>query len=217
MDALEIVRRATGPAIATDDGDRILAWNHAARELLGHARGFRAEGERLHDLLAIRDVFGNRVETGELPFYEMVTQGEAPRGFELEAKNASGSYLRIAVSVVVVLGPEADRYSLVYFVRPILRRREADEVIERVLAHPNGSSLYFLSHPGDCPSRGETLTPRQIEVLRLLAQGETTEEIAGSLGISIHTVRRHVQDVLARLKVHSKAEAVSRAFSDRLI
>ena len=217
MDALEIVRHATGPAIVTDDRDQILEWNRAARELLGYSREVRVEGESFHDLLAVRDVFGNRLGAGRLSFYEMVTHGEAPRGFELEARKASGEYFRVAVSVVVVLRPKTDRYRLVYFLRPILRRREADEVIERVLAHPDGGSLYFAAHPGNGQPCSELLTRRQLEVLRLLARGQASEEIASSLGISIHTVRRHVQDILARLKVHSKAEAVSRAFSDRLL
>ena len=80
-----------------------------------------------------------------------------------------------------------------------------------------GGSLYFVAHPGNGQPCSELLTRRQLEVLRLLARGKASEEIASSLVISIHTVRRHVQDILARLKVHSKAEAVSRAFSDRLI
>jgi PAS domain S-box-containing protein len=55
------------------------------------------------------------------------------------------------------------------------------------------------------------LTPRQTEVLRELARGCSTEEIARLLGISPETVRNHVRGILRGLGVHSRLEAVLRA------
>lgn len=55
------------------------------------------------------------------------------------------------------------------------------------------------------------LTRRQIEIVRLLAAGETTEAIAAELGITIDTVRNHVRNVLRRLGVDSRIEAVVEA------
>jgi DNA-binding CsgD family transcriptional regulator len=48
-------------------------------------------------------------------------------------------------------------------------------------------------------------------VLRHLAAGCTTEQISELMGIEIHTVRNHVRDLLRRLRVHSRLEAVVRA------
>jgi PAS domain S-box-containing protein len=55
------------------------------------------------------------------------------------------------------------------------------------------------------------LTPRQAEVLRLLADGLTTEAIARQLGVARETVRNHVRALLKRLGVHSRLEAVVEA------
>ena len=55
------------------------------------------------------------------------------------------------------------------------------------------------------------LTPRQLEVLQALARGESTKQIAASLGISIETVRNYVRAVLRGLGVHSRLEAVVEA------
>lgn len=52
------------------------------------------------------------------------------------------------------------------------------------------------------------LTPRQSQVLRLLAQGASTDQIAASLGVTRETVRNHVRDILRRLNAHSRLEAV---------
>jgi DNA-binding CsgD family transcriptional regulator len=61
------------------------------------------------------------------------------------------------------------------------------------------------------------LTPRQMDVLRHLAAGHSTERIAEALGISTETVRNHVRGILERLEVHSRLEAVIRAHTLGLI
>jgi DNA-binding NarL/FixJ family response regulator len=53
-----------------------------------------------------------------------------------------------------------------------------------------------------------SLTQRQVEVLRLLAEGKTTDEIAGALGLSRTTVRNYVANLLAAMGVHSRLQAV---------
>ncbi|TMM26387.1 MAG: response regulator transcription factor [Actinobacteria bacterium] len=58
----------------------------------------------------------------------------------------------------------------------------------------------------------DSLTTRELEVLRLLSDGRTTVEIAALLGISPMTVQSHVKNVLAKLGVHSKVEAVRLAW-----
>lgn len=54
---------------------------------------------------------------------------------------------------------------------------------------------------------GDALTAREVEVLRLVANGSSNAAIADSLGISVHTVKRHVANVLQKLRVSSRAEA----------
>ncbi len=56
-----------------------------------------------------------------------------------------------------------------------------------------------------------SLTPREREVLRLLAEGCDSKRIATRLGLSVHTARDHVQSVLEKLDAHSRIEAVLRA------
>jgi DNA-binding NarL/FixJ family response regulator len=63
----------------------------------------------------------------------------------------------------------------------------------------------------------EFLTQREIEVLRLLAEGLSTEKIASELFISIHTVRNHVSKILIKLGAHSKLEAVAIATRDKIL
>lgn len=58
-------------------------------------------------------------------------------------------------------------------------------------------------------ARIERLTPRQIEILQLMADGLSPTQIVDRLGISRHTLRTHIQNILTKLRVHSKLQALA--------
>lgn len=64
---------------------------------------------------------------------------------------------------------------------------------------------------GRPPNRDGVLTSRQLEILRLVSQGLTDDEIAARLVLSKHTVHRHLQNAYARLGCSSRASAVAKA------
>ena len=66
-------------------------------------------------------------------------------------------------------------------------------------------------------SRGPALTRRQIEILRFISRGMSNAEIAGRLGLSEHTVKRHVANLLTRLDLSSRAAAAAYAAREGLI
>jgi ATP/maltotriose-dependent transcriptional regulator MalT len=78
----------------------------------------------------------------------------------------------------------------------------AREILESVSAEPPPS--------GPSPAAGP-LTKREIEVLRLVADGLTNQQIAERLFLSDHTVHRHLTNILNKLSVGSRAAAVARA------
>jgi DNA-binding CsgD family transcriptional regulator len=61
------------------------------------------------------------------------------------------------------------------------------------------------------PSRETVLSDRELEVLKLLAKGQTTKDIAEKLFISRTTVNNHVQHILKKLNAHTRLEAIRRA------
>ena len=58
------------------------------------------------------------------------------------------------------------------------------------------------------------LSRRELEVLQLLAEGRMAKEIAQELSVSTKTVSNHIQNILVKLDVHSRAQAVAVAFRD---
>jgi DNA-binding NarL/FixJ family response regulator len=86
---------------------------------------------------------------------------------------------------------------------------EADVVVsERVMA---------TAAPATVPREGAALTPRELDVLRLVARGLGNKEIAAELDLSAHTVKYHLASVLAKLGVRSRTEAVSRGIRTGLL
>ena len=65
--------------------------------------------------------------------------------------------------------------------------------------------------------RPPRLTPRQLEILRLLGEGSTARTISSKLGLTEATVRNHIRAVLLELGAHSQLEAVFRARSHDLL
>ena len=63
----------------------------------------------------------------------------------------------------------------------------------------------------------DPLTPREHEVLRALTEGLSTREICERLFIAPNTLRTHVQNIMGKLRVHSKLEAVAFAIRNRLV
>jgi DNA-binding NarL/FixJ family response regulator len=59
------------------------------------------------------------------------------------------------------------------------------------------------------PTLGADLTERELEVLRLLGRGASTDEIVDELNISVHTVRNHIRNILSKLNARSRLEAVT--------
>jgi DNA-binding NarL/FixJ family response regulator len=81
---------------------------------------------------------------------------------------------------------------------------EADEV-RRVLRHLRHRRAQEATEQ----QRIERVTPRETEILQLMADGVATDDIAQQLGVSPYTLRTHVQNILTKLGVHSKLEALA--------
>jgi DNA-binding NarL/FixJ family response regulator len=67
------------------------------------------------------------------------------------------------------------------------------------------------------PAVSRKLTPREREVLSLLSQGLCQKEIAPQLCLSPKTVAKHIEHLLAKMGVHSRAQAVALALRDGLV
>ena len=92
----------------------------------------------------------------------------------------------------------------------------ARSVFERLGAMPDLSRTESLMK-GSSSSRAHGLTPRELQVLRLVAAGETNKAIAGQLSLSEKTIDRHVSNIFTKLNVSSRSAATAFAYQRKLI
>jgi NarL family two-component system response regulator YdfI len=141
---------------------------------------------------------------------------------DLESETSGGE--SAAVSVVALIdGPSADwtAQALRSGVKAILPRDSGmDEILSAIQAAHAGLVLLDPEVTQNLAARIRTpstqsatalddLTPREIEVLRMLAEGLGTREMAARLGISDHTVKFHISSILDKLGAATRTEAVT--------
>lgn len=93
----------------------------------------------------------------------------------------------------------------------------ARRLFQQLGAAPDRDRVDSLSGRGAPGGDAHGLTPRQLQVLHLVAAGETNKAIASELFISERTVERHVSNIFNRLDVSSRAEATAYAYEHQLV
>ena len=204
MNGRDIVDSTADTAYAVDGKGRILAWNEAAEKTFGYT-GKEVLGCRCWEVLDGRDMFGNRYCGESCPLRGMALTGEPLNRSQLHLKNSLGTRLHVEMSLLVVSGSTRHDREIVHLLRdPSLVEKHRFGQKANGLINGNGNGKLNGASNGHMH-----LSERQHEVLALLAEGQSTKEMAERLFLSPATVRHHVQEVLRRLKVHTRLEAVA--------
>jgi DNA-binding NarL/FixJ family response regulator len=109
----------------------------------------------------------------------------------------------------------------------LVKSASAAELVDAVHATARGEAVFtpglaalLLGEYNRLSSGGSdgtpSLTPREIEILRLVAKGFTYQQIADKLVLSLRTVQNHVQNTLTKLQLHNKAQLVRYALEQGL-
>ena len=176
------------PSYLADREGRIRWLNEEALALFGDARG------RLLSSLAAPD----HAQRWREQLAKMVVGGAPRTDFEIDVISRNGERLTWCVSSV-----------------PVRRDRAVVGVFG--VARPCGETMRERAESRDPAAAGPGLTPRQREVLALLAEGTSTTQIATTLGLAEETVRNHIRQLLRRLGVHTRLAAVAHARREGLI
>ncbi len=136
------------------------------------------------------------------------------------------------IVMLTVSDEEADLYEAVKSGAAgyLLKDSSIEEVAQAVRVVADGQSLISpsmavklidefkqMSRPERDQPSGLRLTDRELEVLRLVAKGMNNREIAKDLFISDNTVKNHVRNILEKLQLHSRMEAVMYAVREKLL
>lgn len=107
----------------------------------------------------------------------------------------------------------------------VLKSRASGELVEavhevldgRMYLSPGVSQTVVEAYLQQNTGENESLTPRELQVLQLVAEGKTTKEIATSLGVSVKTADSHRSNIMHKLSVHTVADLVRYAIRRGLV
>jgi len=208
MDAsgLDQMLERTGDAVfVTGADERIMFWNRAAEKILGYPAR-EAVGRLCCDLFSGIDDKGNRLCYRGCHVTTLVRMGEAVQNFDMRSRTKAGRAVWLNISILPLPGKNGSTMT-VHLCRDVTATKELLTLVHERLAPPaNGDA-----------AAASALTRREVEVLRLMAQGANTKAAAEKLHVSPSTIRNHAQNMFGKLGVHSRLEAVAYAMRHKLL
>jgi PAS domain S-box-containing protein len=201
----QALARAGDGVFVVDDQGRITLWNRSAERILGY-QARDVVGRPCCEVFAGHDNDGNRLCYKGCHVMTLVRMGEPVQSFDMRTRTKGGHPVWLNVSIIT-MPPEAGGMGIHLF-REVTATKELLALVHQRLAPP--------ADPAVAAAAG-TLTRREVEVVRLMAQGLNTASAADRLHVSRATVRNHVQHIFDKLGVHSRLEAVAFAHRHRLL
>ena len=212
---LERIFRTGDGVFAVDEKQRIIFWNHGAGEVLGYDSE-EVMGRHCFEVIQGVDESGKASCAQDCPIIDCARQGRLGSGQNLQVRTKDGC-LRWLSMTHTFMDPFNDHPAvMVHVFRDATSEVEAKRLVGRLAEQLSGYGFVQDRGKGE-PGLECGLTEREIQVLVLLARGEGTHAIAKELTISKTTARNHIQNILAKLGVHTRLEAVAYALRHRLV
>jgi PAS domain S-box-containing protein len=211
-----------------DANKRILRWNKGAERILGFPENGVLNSE-CHQVIRGK-IRADKVVCGQnCKIHTSALKGALIRNFDMLTLSSEGKHIWINVSIIAP--PDGSDPFVTHIVRDITQEKTRELAVNQFLADLGSADLILKESSGDkaslqnpaaagyAPSEKTTsaLSDREIEVLTLLAEGLSTKSLAQKLNISHFTARNHIQNILVKLELHSKAQAVSYAFKKGIL
>lgn len=207
----KLVESTADAAFAVDRLGLIAAWNKGAEELFGLPAD-EALGRECGAVLRGMDECG-AVCSAECTVRQTVERRHPVGNFDLQVETARGRKW-CNVSVLAWDDAQATSGYSIHIIREIDLRKRLEVLVRDFVSTetslPADKTLELITSTR-APAKDIDLTEREVEILRLLAHGETSASIAAHLNISRTTVNNHVQHILKKLNAHTRLEAVRRA------
>jgi PAS domain S-box-containing protein len=180
----------------------ITSWNAGAERMYGYRRD-EIIGRNIRELIP-----SDRVSEFKLVI-ERIARGECVQPFETQRLTKDGRILEMSVAILAI----RDSKGTVTGASTVARDLTAIKRLQMAALH----EPLLRRTPPTPRELGADLTRRELEVLELMAQGLINKQIARRLGLCLNTVRNHSQNILYKLRAHSRLEAVATAVRDGII
>lgn len=199
-----LIRARTADAVfVVDPNYRIVHWDARAESLTG-LLAEEMVGKPCYEALQGECEGGNSFSEQLCSVMRLAQGRRSAASYEMRAFTRSGGKRWVNVSNLIVDSDEGP-----YVVHLVRDAQKAHDTLEMAQGLIRLSST--KGDPAPEPKDVPALTPRQLEVLELLAMGRSVKEIGQKLYLSPATVRNHVRSLLQTLGAHSQLEALAKA------
>ncbi len=200
---------------------RIILWNKGARRILGYPEA-DVLNKKCYQVVA-----GNHCDKAwchaNCLVQRQVLRGTLPGDFDLLTQPKRGKAIWVNVSIIAL--PRKDKPLTVHLLRDVTQQKRNEEKLQKVLTAIGANHVSKekrkakggVTHSSYPRQPLSALSRREMEVLAMLAEGLSGTAIALRLSVSRFTVRSHIQNALAKLGLHNKAEAIAYAFRNGLL
>jgi PAS domain S-box-containing protein len=212
-----------------DANKRILRWNKGAEKILGFPENDVLDRE-CYRVIPGKSRADKVVCSQNCKIHTSALRGSPVRNFDVLTQSSEGKHVWLNVSIIAP--PDGSDPFVAHILRDITPEKMRELAVNQFLADLEASSSMpkesfaekaspkyspAAGYPSPEKTTSAALSDREIEVLTLLAEGLSTKNLAQKLSISHFTARNHIQNILVKLGLHSKAQAVSYAFKKGIL
>ncbi|MBN1567331.1 MAG: PAS domain-containing protein [Acidobacteria bacterium] len=227
-DYLEFLCNTADGVFIVDTNKRIVRWNRGAEKILGYSETDVLNRE-CYRVISGKAQPGQSFCSQNCRIHSSVFKGAPQKNFDVQAMGSDGNPLWLNISTLAHL--DGEEPFLAHIFRDISQEKSKALTLEQFLSdlsarepasrENQGERTAFKNVPATqlkpSDKSAAALSAREIEVLTLLAEGLPTKSLAQKLNISHFTARNHIQNILVKLSLHSKAQAVSYAFKKGIL
>lgn len=207
-----------------DVTQRVIRWNHGAERILGFTEP-EVLSHPCHEIIAGRIRPDKPWCQPDCKVHRCALSQTPLENFDLLTRNKGGENVWLNVSIISP--PDGGQPITAHLIRDVTREKQAGDAIEQFLVALGLSGIVrektcakghgTISARTPALDAQNLLSSREFEVLTLLAEGLSTKAVSERLNISHYTARNHIQNILSKLDLHSKSQAVSYAFKKGLL
>jgi PAS domain S-box-containing protein len=218
----------TGDGVFIVDANKhIIRWNRGAEKILGYSEVEALNRDCFHMISG--EIASDKAHcSSNCQIHAGVLKGDPQNNFDLLTRASNGTSLWLNITIISPV--DLNEPFVAHIVRDVTREKGTALALEQFLTdlepfNPIPHDISTEKPMRSCPivhhstpdKTAIVLSGREIEVLTLLAEGLTTKSLAEKLNISHFTARNHIQNILVKLNLHSKTQAVSYAFKKGII
>ncbi len=205
---------------AVDPEQRITHWSSAAESTLGYTAE-EMVGTPCYEAIGGRDRRNLRFCRRDCPVTVNARRGCPTPHYDILVRSKAGSDVWINLSILILGAEGRASNTVVHLFRDVTQRRLVEDRVQKAMAslrkfvHEDTATAGEQADPAPTPL--PPLTRREMEVLRLLASGLSTPQIAEDLGVSPITARNHLASLLNKLGAKNRLQAVLFASQHQLV